>query len=133
MLRDGTGATERSLGPLRSQQDWRWGSSRTPAEVGAFSGKVGTDLGFTRDQQPMSPKSAIADTDLGFTRDRQSMLPKSAMADLGGGGFPQKMRPTQEARARFRFHQIETRSTATSPPAAARRGWTRHCRPCAAR
>src|SRR5260370_14013851 len=27
-------------------------------------------------------------------------------------GFPQKMRPTQEARARFRFHQIETRSSA---------------------
>jgi hypothetical protein len=29
-------------------------------------------------------------TDLGFTRDRQSISPKSAEADLGG--FPQKMR-----------------------------------------
>jgi len=46
------------------------------ADDGAFSGKV--------------------DTDLGFTRDRQSISPKSAPADLGGG-FPQKMRPTKEA------------------------------------
>jgi len=36
------------------------------AVIRAFSGKV--------------------DTDLGFTRDRQSILPKSAIADLGG--FP---------------------------------------------
>jgi uncharacterized protein (TIGR02444 family) len=38
--------------------------------------------------------SGKVDTDLGFTRDRQSILPKSAIADLGG--FPQKMRPDQE-------------------------------------
>jgi hypothetical protein len=54
----------------------------------AFSGKVDTALGFTRDQQSMSPKSAAADL----------------------AGFSQKMRSTPEARARFRFHQIETRS-----------------------
>jgi hypothetical protein len=57
----------------------------------------------------MSPKSATADTDLGFTRDRQSISPMSATADLGGG-FPQKMRLLKEARARFRFNLIGTRS-----------------------
>src|SRR5712692_4559422 len=31
-------------------------------------------------------------------------------------GFPQKMRPTQEARARFRFHKIETRSNPLVAP-----------------
>jgi hypothetical protein len=31
-------------------------------------------------------------TDLGFTRDQHLILPKSAKADLGG--FPWKMRPT---------------------------------------
>src|SRR5712691_5845812 len=53
--------------------------------------------------------SGKVDTDLGFTRDRHSMSPKSAEADLGG--FPQKMRPLKEARARFRFNLIETRSS----------------------
>ena len=52
--------------------------------------------------------SGKVDTDLGFTRDRQSTLPKSATADLGG--FPQKTRPTKEARARFRFNPIGTRA-----------------------
>src|SRR5207244_3220959 len=42
----------------------------------AFSGKVGIDLGFTRD--------------------RHSILLKSATADLSG--FPQKMRPDKESR-----------------------------------
>ena len=37
--------------------------------------------------------SGKVDTDLGFTRDRHSILPKSAIADLGG--FPQKMRPNK--------------------------------------
>jgi 23S rRNA (adenine2030-N6)-methyltransferase len=51
--------------------EWREGIARV---LGVFSGKV--------------------EPDLGFTRDRHSILPKSAKADLGG--FPQKMRPTQE-------------------------------------
>jgi drug/metabolite transporter (DMT)-like permease len=63
-------------------------SLRGGREAGAFSEKV--------------------DTDLGFTRDRHSISPKSAIADLGG--FPQKMRPTKEARARFRLNLFETRS-----------------------
>jgi GntR family transcriptional regulator, transcriptional repressor for pyruvate dehydrogenase complex len=42
---------------------------------GAFSGKVDTDLGFTRDPRSTSPKSAAADL----------------------GGFPQKMRPSEES------------------------------------
>jgi 1-carboxybiuret hydrolase len=46
-----------------------------PVAPGAFSGKVATDLGFTRDRQSISPKSATADL----------------------GGFPQKMRPSKEA------------------------------------
>src|SRR5712692_8504852 len=58
-------------------------------ELRAFSGKV--------------------DADLGFTRDRHSMSPKSAEADLGG--FPQKMQPRNESRARFRFNLIGTRSS----------------------
>src|SRR6266852_1741150 len=58
------------------------------AEVRAFSGKV--------------------DSDLGFTRDRQSTMPKSAIADLGG--FPQKMRPNKESRERSRVNPIGTRS-----------------------
>jgi zinc D-Ala-D-Ala dipeptidase len=45
------------------------------ADNGAFSGKV--------------------DTDLGSTRDQHSTVPKSPTGDLGG--FPQKMRPTTEA------------------------------------
>src|ERR1700687_6186367 len=47
--------------------------------TGAFSGKV--------------------ETDLGSTRDRHSISPKSATADLGG--FPQKMRPTRESFVRL--------------------------------
>jgi hypothetical protein len=39
--------------------------------------------------------SGNVDADLGFTRDQHSILPKSAIADLGG--FPQKMRPTHES------------------------------------
>ena len=41
------------------------------------------------------------------------MSPKSAIADLGG--FPQKMRPRKESRARFRFNLIGTRSSRALP------------------
>jgi hypothetical protein len=50
---------------------------------GAFSGKVGTNLGFTRGPHSILPKP----------------LSKSATADLGG--FPQKMRPSIESNKRF--------------------------------
>jgi hypothetical protein len=40
--------------------------------------------------------SGKVDTDLGSTRDRHSISPKSATADLGG--FPQKMRPSKRGR-----------------------------------
>src|SRR5260370_40209831 len=39
-------------------------------------------------------------------------FPTRAFSGKVDTGFPQKMRPTQEARARFRFHEIETRSCA---------------------
>src|SRR5712692_3101231 len=66
---------------------------------------VGADMLFANLFRAFSGK---VDTDLGFTRDRHSMLLKSAEADLSG--FPQKMRPRNESRARFRFNLIGTRS-----------------------
>src|SRR5260370_14716664 len=67
----------------------------------AFSGKVDTDLGFTRDQHSTSPKSATADTDLGSTRDRQSICPSqlqptpiSGLPEIGTQCRPSRLQPT---------------------------------------
>jgi putative flippase GtrA len=57
------------------------------APPGASFGKVGTDLGFTRDRHAILPKSALP----------KLALPKSANAELGS--FPQRMRPNESSPA----------------------------------